>query len=411
MPLRSRRSYGISSAWLLPSLFLGFVAVAQAAPTRVGLLGVDGSAVEPGMGAILTDALRRNLPQLHGMRIEPRSQDLAEVKMVFGCGDERPECMTKVGRNLEVARLIYGSIRKQAGGYVVLIRQLNVADGTVEKTLSETVPKQILMEPSARLDEIIQGWLRQLLVEGLRGDLVVSSNPPGALVYVDGEPAGRTPHTAAGLDVGNHVLKIELTGYDPIVKTVQIRGNLSETVDTQLHAQTGAATAPSTTKPASRTNWTPLLRYTSYALYGLAGVTAIAALGTWGAKNKAEDQANAQIDRLIADLGPRAVDYASFFHSQASLSRCAGPDSLVGNAAYDAYADACRSGNRLAGAASGLWIAAGTFAVVGAATMLSTYFLKKDAEAATATADKPLNLRVAPSVVPSGAMVHVAFDF
>jgi hypothetical protein len=66
------------------------------------------------MGAIVTDSLRRNLPQLQGMRIEPRTHDLAEVKMVFGCnGDDRAECMTKVGRNLEVSRLIYGSIRKQ----------------------------------------------------------------------------------------------------------------------------------------------------------------------------------------------------------------------------------------------------------------------------------------------------------
>ena len=127
MPLLSMRSSSCLR-WLIPALLVGTSALARGAPTSVGLLAVDGSAVEPGMGAILTDALRRNLPQLQGMRIEPRTHDLAEVKMVFGCGDDRADCMTKVGRNLEVNRLIYGSIRKQGANHVVQIRQLQLDD-------------------------------------------------------------------------------------------------------------------------------------------------------------------------------------------------------------------------------------------------------------------------------------------
>lgn len=413
MPLRSRRnrSSRFSVAWLLGAWLFGAWAVAEAAPTTVGLLGVDGSAVEPGLSAILTDALRRNLPQLTGMRIETRSQDLAEVKMVFGCTEEKADCMAKVGRNLEVSRLIYGSIHKQGGSYVVLIRQLNVADGTVEKTLSETVPKQILMQPSARLDELTQTWLRQLLIEGLRGGLTISTDPPGALVFVDGDPVGRTPYSSPGLEVGKHAVRIELTGYDPVAKTVQIRGNLSETIDEQLRARESSSTAPVSPQPTKRVNWSPILRYTSYALYGLAGISAIAALGTWASKNKAEAQANEQIDKLIADLGPRASDYGSFFNSRGALSRCQGPGALLGMPAYDAYLSECQSGNRLAGAATGLWVAAGTLGVIGVATMLGSYFLKKDAEATTPSAGNALHLRVAPSVAPSGAMVHAAFDF
>lgn len=290
MPLLSMRSRSCLR-WLVSAVLVGAAPATQAAPTSVGLLAVDGSAVEPGMGAIVTDALRRNLPQLHGMRIEPRTQDLAEVKMVFGCNDERADCMTKVGRNLEVSRLIYGSIRKQGGAYVVLVRQLNVSDGTVEKTLSESVPKQILMQPSIRLDELCQRWLRSLLVEGLRGGVDVNSSPPGALVFIDGEAVGRTPFSSTTLDVGHHVIKLELTGYDQVVKTVQVRGNQTTSLDEQLLNRAVWPSDTASEKPAHPINWVPILRYSSYALYGLAAVTAVAAIGSWGAMTKAEDRA------------------------------------------------------------------------------------------------------------------------
>lgn len=408
MPLRTHQR------WLISVVMLGIAELAQAAPTTVGLLAVDGSAVEPGMGAILTDALRRNLPQLHDMRIEPRSQDLAEFKMVFGCSDERPDCMTKVGRNLEVSRLIYGSIRRQAGSYVVVIRQLNVSDGTVEKTLSEPVPKQILMQPSLRLDELCQRWLRSLLIEGLRGGVVVHSNPPGALVSIDGQAVGRTPYSNGALDVGNHVIKLELTGYEQVVKTASVKGNQTATIDERLQSREVWAQAPSTAASSRPIRWVPILRYTSYALYGLAGVSAIAALGSWGAMSKAEDRANGHIDNLLSELGPRASEYASFFSNRGTLSSCQGPAALVGNASYDGYLSECQAGNRLAGAATGLWVAAGTFGVAGVATMLASHFLKKS-EAGTSTSSsasaQPISLRVVAQFVPQGAMLHAAVDF
>lgn len=412
MPLLSMRSSSCLR-WLIPALLVGTSALAQGAPTSVGLLAVDGSAVEPGMGAILTDALRRNLPQLQGMRIEPRTHDLAEVKMVFGCGDDRADCMTKVGRNLEVNRLIYGSIRKQGANHVVQIRQLNVSDGTVEKTLSETVPKQLLMQPSLRLDELCQRWLRMLLIEGLRGGVVVNSNPPGALVSLDGQPVGRTPYAASSLDVGNHVIKLELTGYNQVVRTAQIRGNETTSLDEQLATRPEQPSVAAPEKPGRAINWVPVLRYSSYALYGLAGVAAVAAIGSWGAMSKAEDRASAHIDTLIGELGPRAVDYAAFFGNRGRLSSCQGPDGLVGNSTYDAYVSDCQSGNRLASAASGLWVAAGTFGIAGVATMLTAHYLKKNAaELSSPASEKTLSsLRVLPTIVPNGAMVHAAIDF
>jgi hypothetical protein len=45
------------------------------------------------------------------------------------------------------------------------------------------------------------------------GALNVDSRPPGAKVFVDGKLAGTTPLQMAGLDAGEHVVRIERDGY------------------------------------------------------------------------------------------------------------------------------------------------------------------------------------------------------
>ena len=84
----------------------GHLRPAQAADAQVsvGLLGIDGATVEPGMGQALTETLYRHIPSLQGMQVEKSQQDLVEVKLVFGCTDENPVCMAKVGTSLGVDR-------------------------------------------------------------------------------------------------------------------------------------------------------------------------------------------------------------------------------------------------------------------------------------------------------------------
>ena len=45
------------------------------------------------------------------------------------------------------------------------------------------------------------------------GTLVVESLPPGALVYLDNKPVGRTPLTLNGVNAGEHVVRLERDGY------------------------------------------------------------------------------------------------------------------------------------------------------------------------------------------------------
>jgi hypothetical protein len=61
--------------------------------------------------------------------------------------------------------------------------------------------------------------------------MVLESNPPGALLRVDGTEIGTTPTRAEGLRPGVHTVKAELPGFEPYQESVE--GNLGETIRVQ----------------------------------------------------------------------------------------------------------------------------------------------------------------------------------
>lgn len=419
---------------------------ATAAGVSVGLLGIDGASVEPGMGQVLTEALSRHIPQLQGMRVEKSQQDLVEVKLVFGCTDENPSCMAKVGKSLGVHRLIYGSIRKQAQGglYVVAIKQLNVADSTVEKFITEAVAPDLLRADNPPLNELVQRWLRVLLIEGLRGGLRVVSEPNGASVKLDGVPVGVTPLNLPEVDVGDHFVNIDMPGYVSLSRSIRIRGGLVHEVTATLGVP-GGGVAP---RKASSFDWTKALKITSYVAAGLAGVSLIAAIGTWRGYVGAEDGANASLETLQRRLESRGMggQYAGFFGSSELLSSCAQVAGLASDMDYMAYQGHCQRGNTLARATTGMWVMAGGFAAISATaavlaalrqpkkevvqpagTITDTQTAPGDAPAPAPastdgaptaapagpqTAQRGLQLiGVSPMVGPDGAAVSAAFTF
>jgi hypothetical protein len=339
---------------------------------------MDGANAPGAMGPAVTDALRRAIPKFSSLRIEMSQQDPAELKLVFGCTDERPDCMAKVGKSLSVGRLIYGSLLKQQGSgvYTVTLKQLNVADATVEKFVSDTVPATVLAPGNLELDTLVEKWLRVLLVEGLRGGLRVQSEPPNATVQVDGSTVGTTPITLDDLEVGNHVVKVELFGHIAMERPVTVRGGMVHDVSVQLSPRLpGAQRGGTQTVSSNRTS--RRLRYTSYVFYGLAAVSALAAIGTWRSYLGNEDVANAHLDQLQTDLKPSLGNYQTFFSSSTMLSSCNGPAALNMYTSYKGYLSECQSGNTLAAAATGLWITTAALAALGISTTIFSAVLRR----------------------------------
>lgn len=374
----------VSTAVTLGVPLAAVPAQASAGTITVGLLGIDGANAPAETGPAITQALRRAIPKFNSVRIEMSQQDPAEVKLVFGCTDERPDCMAKVGKSLSVGRLIYGSLRKQPGTgvYTVTLKQLNVTDATVEKFITETVPLTLLNVGNPELDALVEKWLRVLLIEGLRGALQVYSEPPGATVLLDGTASGTTPLSLNDLEVGDHVVKVDLPGHTSLVRTVTIRSGQVHELTAQLptrHAPPVKHVETLEKPPTDYSQYSRGFRYTSYVLYGLAAVSSLAALGTWRSYVGAEDTANAHLDQLQRDLTTAGTirQYSAFFTSSAQLSSCAPQSGLASNASYRAYLSECQSGNSLANATTGLWITTASLAALGITSTIISAVLRR----------------------------------
>ena len=71
------------------------------------------------------------------------------------------------------------------------------------------------------------------------GALTVDSDPPGSVVFVDGQEIGETPVELARLRVGSHVVRIERDGYDRWTAAVLVAADRQTSVSAKLQALRG----------------------------------------------------------------------------------------------------------------------------------------------------------------------------
>lgn len=68
------------------------------------------------------------------------------------------------------------------------------------------------------------------------GALSITTSPPGAAVYIDGEMKGVTPATIPGLAAGKHSILLNLTGYTALNTTITINAGKTAEYSTGLSA-------------------------------------------------------------------------------------------------------------------------------------------------------------------------------
>lgn len=82
-------------------------------------------------------------------------------------------------------------------------------------------------------------------LQALTSSIIVNASERDALVEVDGRPAGFTPAVVRDVPVGQRTVRISLTGYAPVERTIDVRyGTPSEISDVQLRSA-GEVTAAS----------------------------------------------------------------------------------------------------------------------------------------------------------------------
>ena len=236
-------------------LLFAFVAVAIARPAAakpsVAILGLEVTDTGSASGGVdakstqfaaaLTEVLRQRAKVTSGpFSLAPGSdKDLIEMKLLSGCDNEANDCMAAIGGELAADRLLYGHVEKQAKGYQVSLKLLNVASKRTEFSTSDLIP---YTETSGRqLDTWGKTLYAKVTGASNQGTLIIKSNVERGSVYLDGSVRGNVSGGAAritGLDAGEYKLMVEADCYMRAEARVTIEGGKEVTVPVDLEKNT-----------------------------------------------------------------------------------------------------------------------------------------------------------------------------
>jgi hypothetical protein len=399
------------------------VAGAARAETAIAVLGIEPGDAPESLAQSLTDALRQRASSTPGLKLAP-GKDLVELKMVFGCDGESPSCMAQAGRSLGVDKLLYGRIKKagaRSPNLQLTLKLLDVSSATVEKSISETIPRKELV--AGTVNAPAAKWFGTLVqIESRPPSLTVTSDPPGAVVAVDGQAMGRTPVTLRDLSPGGHSVAVALTGHVTASRTVELRPGGSHEVNVTLESEPAPPSPPPLTQTAPPALTPPPLVQASppppahpgrtakilgLVAGGAALVSGAVAIYTWRTYRDLEDSAHSELLQLSKQAAPTD---ANFFKSPT----CTPPASVAGSALAQRFKDDCSSGESFASATTALWVVAGVLAAGGVVS-----YVVGDRQAAHAREVGPKStarllrqsLRIEPVVTTKSGGLQAAFEF
>lgn len=88
------------------------------------------------------------------------------------------------------------------------------------------------------------------------GSLSIATDPPGAVIYIDGLKQGISPATIPGITPGSHTLLLRLEGYDDLSIPVVVSAGKTHTYSSALQKSGGAA-APAPVAPTTKRSSAP----------------------------------------------------------------------------------------------------------------------------------------------------------
>lgn len=236
--------------------FFGFVGVAsgalgiqkaqaQPAGAPLAVLGLEATDGAPSSVAnTITDALRQKVANAKGFKLVP-GKDIMEVKLVFSCPDEAPSCMAQAAKSLGAEKLIFGSVKRAADGYLVTLKMLDASKARVDAWVAEQIARTQATGPGVRGP--VQKWFATLTGAGASGTVRVTSDVVGASVLLDGLPVGVTmdePLELGGIATGRHEIVVSKPGYEPVRRDVDVVGGEVVSLTAPLDAVAPAAAPP-----------------------------------------------------------------------------------------------------------------------------------------------------------------------
>jgi hypothetical protein len=367
------------------------------AQTPLSVLGIEAVDAPDNLALRLAESLKAQIRQDPSIQLV-EGQSLDEIKLVFSCVEEKPDCMAAAGKSLKVTKLVWGTLKKAPGGYNLTIKMLDVSEARVEKFLSNNYAPEDLEE--GLMLAVVEKLARSLL-GGKLGSIKITCPTLEAQVQLDSHPVGVISSEGLllpDLTPGSHELVIRKDGFHDSHQTVVVKAGETAPVKATLEPSTPSATIPPQTEEPSDTSRTGLkvAFWTGVAVpLGLGTAAIITGLQYKSSQNDFDALRDQSPPLGIEDLCAPATNYE--------------PSAEV--------LDLCDKGQSRARLSTIFWISSGAVAV---ATAVLGYFAYRSQESATTPesteqakrqGQKTVHWNLTPSVSPAGASMGLQLRF
>ncbi|MEO8841479.1 MAG: hypothetical protein ABI591_11730 [Kofleriaceae bacterium] len=173
-------------------------------------------------------------------------KELIDLKLLKGCDDEKPSCMSSIGGDLNADFLIYGSVTKRKGGYDISVAFLDVHAGKRERTIPTSVTvgtSGVALQNSAK--KIYNG------LTGQSDSCTITIKTPGVdrgTILINGKEAGNITNgvgSVNGLSEGKYAIAIEANNFHRYTKgDVQCTGGETTNIQATLDKSDKAVPPP-----------------------------------------------------------------------------------------------------------------------------------------------------------------------
>lgn len=237
---------------------------------RFDALGIDAELV-----ARLETLFRMELARLSKVPLPSRRDiERAVTSDQQNCTGEE-KCLAAIGKRLDVAVVVTGTVGAMGDSYVLNIKAVDVASA---KQIERISSDPLRGSPDELIDGVRVAAYRLLAPKQLHGSVQVQTDIVGAEVRLDDKPLGKTPLPAQGLvtklALGKHSLRVQAPGYDPFDEQIMV--NFQKV--TQVNVRLIASKETIGTGKLERVEKKPFYSRTWFIIGAVVGVVAIGAL-------------------------------------------------------------------------------------------------------------------------------------
>lgn len=213
---------------LVPSL-----ALLTLTPAVLLLPELEPRALEPSLAVPLQSALREMLAQQNAVLITPEAQaEILQRSPDLASCINQTSCQERLGQLASAQFVLRLHVRANASapspaphratdsGFSFDAKLLDVDVGQISVQASQSCPDCNLRRAITQISDVTAELFRQASSRP-RGTLEIESDPPGALVQVNGRTMGTTPYQRDTF-VGPHEVLVSKTGHSPYTATAQI---------------------------------------------------------------------------------------------------------------------------------------------------------------------------------------------